>query len=578
MRRLWFVVSVLLAATPAMAEQGVSDDEVVIGSVNDLSGIFAAFGAPAVAGARLHFDEVNAAGGIHGRTIRFVVEDSSYQMPKAMQGFNKLINRDRVFAMILNLGTPMNVAGFKLTTPKNIPNISPLSAGQQMLAPPIRLRFATSTSNYDQMRLASRYMIESGKASKLCVMYIPSDFGKEVREAVSDEAAAHDGAAFVAETTHKPDETDFVGSLQKLAGEGCDMVAVALGLRQTITTVATANKLGLSNVRFVGPSGAFHSMVAKVPGGVTEGAACGVRLVRSRGARRRPGGRRVHCRVAEGPRRIPEYRRPARLFRGGRFHPGAGDRRARAYGRQFPQGHGKPRLLRPGHERAGHLRAGRSQGRGRHRPLRGQGRELGGTRPARVRARPRAVPKRPGRRACVRAEPSCRRVGGPWTMRANAAIDQSAEAGLGNMIRYRLTCDQAHEFEAWFRDSATFETQAEQGLLACPTCGSTAVTRALMAPSIARSARRDQAPETPVEPTGLARAVAMRQQLRMLRKHIEENCSYVGPRFAEEARRISCGESELEAIYGETSREEAEALRDEGITFGTVPWVSDDDA
>lgn len=147
------------------------------------------------------------------------------------------------------------------------------------------------------------------------------------------------------------------------------------------------------------------------------------------------------------------------------------------------------------------------------------------------------------------------------------------------MIRYQLTCDQAHEFDAWFRDSATFETQAEQGLLACPTCGSTAVSRALMAPSIARSSRRDQPRETPAaEPTALARAVAMRQQLRMLRQHIEQTCSYVGPRFAEEARRISCGESELESIYGETSREEADALRDEGISFGVVPWVSDDDA
>jgi len=146
------------------------------------------------------------------------------------------------------------------------------------------------------------------------------------------------------------------------------------------------------------------------------------------------------------------------------------------------------------------------------------------------------------------------------------------------MIRYQLTCDQAHEFDAWFRDSATFEAQADQGLLACPTCGSTAVTRALMAPSIAKSSRREQSRQTPAEPTTLARAVVMRQQLRMLRHHIEQTCSYVGPRFAEEARRISCGESELEAIYGETSREEADALRDEGISFGTVPWVSDDDA
>ena len=103
-----------LAATGAMAEQGVTDTEVLIGSNNDLSGPFAAFGAPATKAAQMYFDEVNAAGGVHGRQIRFVVEDHGYQMPKAIAGMNKLINGDKVFAMLLSLGTPMNIAAFKL--------------------------------------------------------------------------------------------------------------------------------------------------------------------------------------------------------------------------------------------------------------------------------------------------------------------------------------------------------------------------------------------------------------------------------------------------------------------------------
>ena len=75
----------------ANAQQGVTDTEILIGSNNDLSGIFAAFGAPATKAAQLVFDEVNANGGIHGRKIRFVVEDHAYQMPKAIQGLNKLL-------------------------------------------------------------------------------------------------------------------------------------------------------------------------------------------------------------------------------------------------------------------------------------------------------------------------------------------------------------------------------------------------------------------------------------------------------------------------------------------------------
>ncbi len=260
-----------LVAAPALADQGVTDDEVVIGSASDLSGPFAAFGAPAVAAAQMHFDAVNAAGGIHGRTIRFVVEDHGYQMPKATQAYNKLINRDKVFAMLLSLGTPMNIAGFKLMEPKNIPNLIPLSASRHMLDEPIRLRFSGSSSYYEQMRLATRYMVENHGITKLCGMYIPSDFGMEMQEAAAAEAEANDALTYVADTTHKIDEGDFVGPLQKLSAEGCEMIGLALGVRQTITVLATAKKLGLSHIKMLGTSSAFHTLLAKVPGGVTEG-------------------------------------------------------------------------------------------------------------------------------------------------------------------------------------------------------------------------------------------------------------------------------------------------------------------
>ena len=102
-------------------------------------------------------------------------------------------------------------------------------------------------------------------------MYIPSDFGIEVKEAVSEEATANAAVTYVAETAHKPDEMDFAGSLQKLHAEGCEMIALALGIRQTITVLGTAKKLGFNDIKFVGPSGTFHTLLAQVPGGLTEG-------------------------------------------------------------------------------------------------------------------------------------------------------------------------------------------------------------------------------------------------------------------------------------------------------------------
>ena len=260
-----------MLATGALAEQGVTDTEVLIGSNNDLSGPFAAFGGPATKAAQLYFDEVNAAGGVHGRKIRLIVEDHGYQMPKAIQGMNKLVNGDKVFAMLLSLGTPMNIAAFKLQDAKGIPNISPLSAARQMNEPFNDLHYAGTASYYDQIRLAVPYLAKEKGASKVCTMTLPTDFGKEIVEGAMAAASETDGVDLVSQTTHKPDEGDFVGTLQKLKADGCQIIAMALGVRQAITVSGTAKKLGMNDLTLLNSSAGFHTVMAKVPGGVTEG-------------------------------------------------------------------------------------------------------------------------------------------------------------------------------------------------------------------------------------------------------------------------------------------------------------------
>ncbi|WP_299660275.1 ABC transporter substrate-binding protein [uncultured Ruegeria sp.] len=265
------VTALTATATMGWAQtQGVSDDEIVIGSVNDLSGIFAAVGVPATKGANVVFDRVNAEGGVHGRKIRFVVEDNGYQMPRAMQGYNKLLNRDKVFAMLQSLGTPMNVAGFKLLDPKGIPNVAPLTAARQMLQEPVKNKFTSFSTYYDQARIGVKYLNGEFGSKTVCTMYLPTDFGEEILEG-SKAGAEEAGITFGTETTHKPDETDFVGSLSKLKEEGCDIVTMALGVRQAITVVGTAKKMGLEDMKFLGTSASFLTVVAQVPGGVTDG-------------------------------------------------------------------------------------------------------------------------------------------------------------------------------------------------------------------------------------------------------------------------------------------------------------------
>jgi branched-chain amino acid transport system substrate-binding protein len=250
--------------------QGVTDTEVVIGAHTDMSGIFAAFGAPSIKAANIYLEEINAKGGIHGRKIKFIVEDHGYQMPKANQAINKLINSDKVFAMVLALGTPMNMAAFKLQDPKKIANVAPLSAARQMLDAPVDYKFTAFSSYYDQIKVGIRYLSEKEGAKSVCSMYIPSDFGLEIKEGAEAQAKAM-SLKYAAETTHKPDDADFVGSLTKLKDAGCEVVAVALGVRQIITAVATAKKIGWTSVKFLGSSAGFHTAIAQAPGGVSEG-------------------------------------------------------------------------------------------------------------------------------------------------------------------------------------------------------------------------------------------------------------------------------------------------------------------
>jgi len=115
----------------AVQTRGVTDTEIVLGTYTDVSGPTAIWGVGAVNGARMRFDEVNEAGGIYGRGIRFVVEDTSYQVPRAIQAANKLINRDNILAMILSVGTPTNNAVMPQQFEQGVPRIAGLVSGDR---------------------------------------------------------------------------------------------------------------------------------------------------------------------------------------------------------------------------------------------------------------------------------------------------------------------------------------------------------------------------------------------------------------------------------------------------------------
>ena len=139
------------------------------------------------------------------------------------------------------------------------------------------------------------------------------------------------------------------------------------------------------------------------------------------------------------------------------------------------------------------------------------------------------------------------------------------------MIRFSLTCEHEHEFEAWFRSNDDFDTQRKRGFVECPSCGSREVGKALMAPAVSTGRKQ----ETMALAMGEEQRKAL-AQLKELSRKIRENADYVGDKFAEEARKIHFGEADPRGIYGEATPDEARSLAEDGVEFMPVPIFPDD--
>ena len=160
------------------------------------------------------------------------------------------------------------------------------------------------------------------------------------------------------------------------------------------------------------------------------------------------------------------------------------------------------------------------------------------------------------------------------------------------MIKFALRCGDGHEFESWFQGGAAFDAQAQAGLILCPACGSSAVSKAIMAPALARrrdadrpapaqeasrqeaSAQEASAQAAPPGRDGVFVAAAdapLRAIMEELRQHILENTDDLGDKFVEEAWKIHQGEAPDRAIRGQASQEDARLLLEEGVLLTPLP-------
>lgn len=273
-RRLALAAAMLVgllgsASIAAEPTRGVTDTEIVVGTITDLSGVTAVQGVNNSQAIRMAFDEANEKGGINGRKIKYIVEDNQYQVPRAVQAMNKMLNRDNVFIMVNNGGTPMNNANMPTQLEHGVPNVFPLTAARSMYEPFNRLKFGQFASYYDQMRAGVKYFVEQKGRKRVCAMYQDTDFGRDVFAGVKEQTEAM-GLHIVGETAHKPTDTDFSASLTRLREADCDLVATGTIVRDTTLILATAHKMGW-NVDFLGQFASYDTAIAEAPGGIGEG-------------------------------------------------------------------------------------------------------------------------------------------------------------------------------------------------------------------------------------------------------------------------------------------------------------------
>ncbi len=249
--------------------QGVSKTEIVLGTEQDLSGPIVAFSKQLKNAMEMRVEEINAAGGIHGRKIRLIVEDHGYDPKKAVLATQKLVQKDKIFAMVGLIGTAPAMAAMPILFDKNIPHLFPITAAREMYEPLHRLKYSIAATYYEQVRASIKHMVKQKSYKKVCTLYQDDDFGLEVMRGA--EAGLKEINMTLAEkTTYKRGATDFSSQVAKMKDTGCDLVVLGTIIRETIGTIGTARKLGW-NVDFMGTSASYTDLIHKLGGPAMNG-------------------------------------------------------------------------------------------------------------------------------------------------------------------------------------------------------------------------------------------------------------------------------------------------------------------
>jgi len=264
------LATLTLAATVASAQsQGVSKNEILIGTIQDLSGPLAGYGKQLRNGMQLRIEELNEQGSIHGRKLRLAIEDDGYDPKKSVLAAQKLVNQDKIFIMAGHIGTAQNMAAMPVQFEKNVINFFPLTAAREMYEPFHRLKYSFAATYFDQMRAAVPKMVKEKNIKKVCTIYQDDDFGLEVQRGTEAGLKAAN-MELTEKTSFKRGATDFSSQVARMRAAGCELVVLGTIIRETIGTMAEARKTGFNPV-FLGSSAAYSDLIHRLGGKAVEG-------------------------------------------------------------------------------------------------------------------------------------------------------------------------------------------------------------------------------------------------------------------------------------------------------------------
>jgi branched-chain amino acid transport system substrate-binding protein len=271
-RRQLSVLAAALAINPAavlaQATPGVSRTEVVVGSIQDLSGPLVSFGKPVRDGMMMRVEQTNNAGGVHGRKIKLVVEDAGYDTKKAVLAGDKLINSDKAFAVVGTLGAAPAGATIDAIVDSGTLHLFPLNSQRSMFDPFHKLKFAAFTPYTESTRAGVREMLKKGY-KRVAILYQDDEFGLDVLNG-TESALKEANLSLVEKTSYKRGATEFASQMQKLKSANPDLIVLATVVRETIGSIAEARKIGYTG-DFFGSQGSYIGALPKLGGKAIEG-------------------------------------------------------------------------------------------------------------------------------------------------------------------------------------------------------------------------------------------------------------------------------------------------------------------